>query len=128
MSAEEAHLVAVVAKIAATGANAYGIGELAALAVRPEHYTEVMVMERNAEQFRLGGVASMRFYRVLTRAVADEYANAQWERDRATEGLSGAYVTVDGVVSTVISKPISDDPIALDEGKYSGLQEWSYGI
>lgn len=108
-------------------AHAYTLGGLKKLAQLPALYTEVVVTQRFVEGGRFGGrSSSTRGWRVQTRVVAQSEVNAQRLRAKGEAALLDRRVTVDGLVSTQIKRAISDDPIAPDDGWYSGLSEWHY--
>jgi len=91
----------------------------------PAKYTEVLVTERISEYRRLGGLGC-RSWRLQTRAVAQIEDNAETERAKAAAALEEQFFTVGGVESSAIVRGATDDPIAPDEGWFSGLSEWNY--
>ena len=126
---EEAHGAAVVAALRAQGSAAYDLGELAKLPVKPAHYNEVHITERYplGTDDRYDGTTETRYWRALIRSVGQQYVNAQRERDKAS-ALVGSYLTVSGRTSTQLDLGASTDPIAPDDGWFSGVIELIYAI
>jgi hypothetical protein len=91
----------------------------------PSRYTEVFISERAVPATRVGGIES-RSWRVQTRAVAQIKANAETERAKARDALEEQFFTVGTVESSAITRGATDDPIAPDDGWFSGLSEWVY--
>ena len=91
----------------------------------PAFYTEVFVTERISEYRRIGGIGC-RSWRVQTRAVAQLEDNAEQERAKTVTALEEKFFTVGGVESSAITRGATDDPIAPDDGWFSGLSEWTY--
>lgn len=123
---EKAHLDAVMALLTAADARPYTLGDLKAMDPSPTSYNEVHVMQKFSEGPRRSGAASaVTQWRVLTRAVADSYANAQEMRARAAT-LHEAKITVAGE-EFFIERAVSDEPIAEDgPGWWSGTSEFAY--
>jgi len=107
-------------------ANAYTRQQLEDLAAPPAYYTEVWLSERLAENHRAGGVGPATAWRLITRAVGQYEDSAEEVRRRASARLLEASVTVGSVESTIITRAVSDDPIAPDDGWYSGVSEWQF--
>ena len=97
----------------------------AAAGTLPSKYTEVFVTERAIPAARHGGIES-RGWRVQTRAVAKLENNAEIERAKARDALEEQFSTVGAVQSSAIVRGATDDPIAPDDGWFSGLSEWVY--
>lgn len=97
----------------------------AASGTLPAHYTEVYISERvtNPEYRRVGGI-ECRSWRVQTRAVAKLEDNAETERAKAAAALEERFLTVGDVESSAITRGSTDNPIAPDDGWFSGLSEW----
>lgn len=128
MSAEKDHLAAVIAAMGGSTQGAYSLGDLAKLATLPTSYNEVHVMERLGDGPRRSSEPSTtQQWRVFIRAVSTSYANAQEMRKRSS-ALIGKTVTVDGESSTEIERAVSDDPIAPDDGWWSGTSEFGYAL
>lgn len=129
MSGEAEHVAAVVAALTAAGSTALGVAELAAISPKPTHYNEVHVMERNADAYRVGATNGLRPYRVFVRSVGVYYLDAQRERDIVSEALpEGSVLTVGGVQTSGIRREVSDDPIDLVDGFYTGITERVYAL
>lgn len=122
---EKAHLAAVKALLEAAGAEPMTLQEVKDAEALPLYYTEVMVMQRlGSGPRRTNRPAESTQWRILTRAVALRYANAQEMRKRASV-LHEAELTVDGE-TFYIERALTDDPIAEDDGWYSGASEFTY--
>lgn len=131
MTDEKTHLAAVVAAINAQNGNALTLGDLAKMTSTslPSSYNEVIVMERLPDGPRRSSEPSeVRQWRVFTRAVAQSYPNAQEMRRRAAAGLLGKSLTVAGQPTTELERTASDDPIAPDDGWFSGPSEFGYAL
>lgn len=91
----------------------------------PAHYTEVYISERVTDPRHryVGGIGS-RAYRIQTRAVAKIEDNAETERAKAAAALEERFLTVGGTESSAITRGSTDNPIAPDDGWFSGLSEW----
>jgi hypothetical protein len=91
----------------------------------PAHYTEIFLSERVTESRRVGGIGS-RAWRLQTRAVAKSEDNAETERAKAAAALEEQFITVGGIESSALARGSTDDPIAPDDGWFSGLSEWLF--
>ena len=119
---EKTHLDAVVALI---GSSAYTLQDLKDAPTLPTSYNEVTVMQKFGDGPRRSGAPSaVTQWRILVRSVAQRYANAQ-EMRRLAGTLHEAKVTVAGEVF-FIERAVSDDPIAEDDGWWSGTSEYAY--
>lgn len=124
-----AQRAAVVARLntgPAGSAKAYTVAELDELAVLPDLYTEVHVTERVSEVGRFGGPSDASAWRIFLRFVARDEENAQTMRHRAGANLVDASLVVEGRETTVITRSAADDPIAPDDGWFSGTSEFIY--
>lgn len=125
---EKAHLDAVVALLTAANAVPMTLQQIAdakAKGTLPTSYTEVQVMQRFGSGPRRSGAPSETTQgRILTRAVAEQYANAQEMRRRAGT-LHEAAFTVEGE-TYFIERAVSDDPIHQDDTWWSGVSEYAY--
>lgn len=128
MSSEKAQEAAVIALLDAAKANPRTLDQLAGVADSslPAYYCEVYVTERPVEGHRYGGASDKRAWRVQVRAVARSASNAKQVRAYAHAALFDKTVTVGGVESTPMTHPVGDDPIAPDDGWFSGLSEYGY--
>lgn len=123
---EQAHLDAVKALLTAANAKPYTLAELDALASLPTSYNEVTVSQKvGSGPRRAGAPSQVTQWRVVVRSVADIYGNAQEMRRRAALALDEAKVTVAGE-TYFIERAVSDDPIAEDDGWWSGTSEFGY--
>lgn len=125
MSTEKEHLAAVLALMGGSAQGAYSLGDLDKLTTLPLSYNEVHVMERQPSGPRRTSLPSQTGqWRILVRAVADKFSNAQEMRRRASL-LHEAALTVAGQ-TFYVERPVSDDPIAPDDGWWSGTSEFTY--
>lgn len=133
MSTEAQHLAAVLALMGGAARGAYSLGDLEKYkkdngGALPSSYNEVIVMERVPDGPRRSSEPSETSqWRIFTRAVAQTYGNAQEMRRRAGE-LRGKSMTVAGEPTTEIERTVSDDPIAPDDGWFSGPSEYGYAL
>lgn len=125
MSGEKEHLTAVVTLMQTAGAVPKTLSDLTG-GTLPTKYNEVHVMQRLGDGPRRSGLPSeLTQWRILIRSVAQGYGDAQTARQKASDALHEAKLTVDGVVYFV-ERSISDDPIAPDDGWWSGTSEFTY--
>ena len=123
---EKAHLDAVIALLTAADARPYTLQELKSATSLPAQYNEVTVSQKFGSGPRRSGAPSqVTQWRVVIRAVAQRYGNAQEMRRRAALALDEAKVTVDGE-TYFIERAVSDDPIGEDDGWWSGVSEFGY--
>jgi hypothetical protein len=122
---EKAHLDAVVALLTAANAVPMTLQQIKDAATLPTSYTEVQVKQKyGAGPRRAGAPSEVTQWRILTRAVAQRYANAQEMRQRAG-ALHEAAFTVDGE-TYFVERSATDDPIGEDDGWWSGTSEFAY--
>lgn len=127
---EQANYDAVKALLEAGKAVPMSLGEIKAAekaGTLPPRYTEVYVSEIVLSPVLVGGWSSRSSWRVQTRAVGDTEANARNIRAKAADALHQQRITVDGA-SAVIGRAVSDDPIGEDNGRYTGLSEYTYTL
>jgi hypothetical protein len=123
---EKAHLDAVLAALTAANAEPRTLAQLADAATLPPYYNEVTVSQRlGTGPRRHGAPSESTQWRILTRAVGQKYANAQEMRRRAAVALHEAKLTVGGE-TYFVERALSDDPIAPDDGWFSGTSEYAY--
>lgn len=126
---ESTHLVAVMATLTAAGAVPYDIGKVPGTngnsGAVPQWYTEVSVMRRFGGNPRSTSESGVQGYRITTRTVGNSAANARNTRLKQHAALEEVVLTVDGEPTTPI-KFEGAEPIAPDEGMYSGLTTWTY--
>jgi hypothetical protein len=126
MSDENAHLEAVKALLTAAEAVPMTLQDVKDAATLPKSYNEVMVAQRAASgPRRTGAPSGITQWRILIRSVAQRYGNAQEMRSRADLALQEAKLTVAGE-EFFIERAVSDDPIAEDDGWWSGVSEYAY--
>lgn len=127
---EQANYDAVKALLETAGAVPMSLGEIKAAEkaeTLPKRYTELYVSEVALSPVLVGGWSVRSSWRVQTRAVADTEANARVIRKKAADALHGQRIIVDGV-SAVVGRAVSDDPIGEDDGRYTGLSEFTYTL
>ncbi|GAB3776771.1 hypothetical protein FB382_004394 [Nocardioides ginsengisegetis] len=132
---EEQHATAVMAALTAANAVPLSLSEItrriadpARYGALPKFYTEVTVTRRfNGDGARSGGGSGVRLVRITTRAVAETEANAREMRRRTSDGLEGSSLSVVGFDSTPVEFE-TEDPIAPDDGWFSGLTTWTYAV
>lgn len=131
---EKEHLAAVLAFMGGAAQGAYSVGGLEKYkadhnGALPPSYNEVHVMERLSDGPRRTSLpAQTEQGRILIRSVggpgATGYANAQEMRRRASL-LHESAMTVAGA-TFYVERSMSDDPIAPDDGWFSGTSEFVY--
>lgn len=131
MRNEKAHFDAIQTLLnagpATESASAKSLDEIKQLGTAlPAQYSELYVTERLSEGHRYGGITDKQAWRVQARAVAKSAVNAQEIRKRLHARLREAVITVAGVESTPFLLAVTDDPIAEDNGWFTGLTEYSY--
>jgi hypothetical protein len=124
MPNEQAHSDAVVALLNTLGASAYDLGDVPKTTA--SLYTEVTVTRRFGGEQRGSGEREGQLFRITARQVAKVYQNAQNLRAKSA-GLEGATLTVGGETTTPIEFETAD-PIAPDDGWFSGLETYTYRI
>ncbi len=103
--------------------HGYTVGDLARQ-TPPDAYNEIHVSRRLGEvPRRLGADSDITQWRLITRAVARKYGDAQEMRRRADLVLDEATLVVDGT-QVYVSRDNSDDPIGDDDDWWSGTSEW----
>lgn len=126
---ESSHSTAVRAALTDAGAAPYDLGKVPGTTgnagTLPTWYTETSVMRRFGGNPRSDSRSGVKGYRITTRAVANSAANARNVRDKQHTALEGVVLTVDGKQTTPIEFE-SADPIAADDGLFSGLVTWTY--
>ena len=128
MTSEKEVLDAALLALAAANASGYSLAQLAGLTAKPTSYNEVMVAQKYPDApRRTGGASGTTQWRILTRAVADKYTNAQEMRRRAALALEDQKLTVSGQV-VFVERALSDDPISADDGWWSGMSEFSTAV
>lgn len=119
---------AVIEAINATAGAAYSLAQLSGMTTKPTSYNEVLVAQKYPDSPRRTGSASgTTQWRILTRAVADRYTNAQEMRRRAALALEDSKLTIDGQ-TVFVERALSDDPIGADDSWWSGVSEWSVAV
>lgn len=125
MTSEKDHLAAVVELLGGFAGGAYSVGDLKKLKQLPTKYNEVHVMERLGDgPRRTSRPAQTQQWRILVRAIATEFANAQ-EMRRLASQLHESPLVVTGE-TFYVERAQSDDPIASDDGWWSGTSEFIY--
>ena len=124
MSTEEEQATAIIAALNAAEANPFDYDDIDR-DNPPEQYTEVTVSRRYGGTDRNDSTTGRVGWRITTRAVATTVSNAREMRNRTVAALLYKRVTVGGELTTPIQFE-SEDPIAPDDGMFSGLCTWTY--
>jgi hypothetical protein len=126
---ESSHAAAIRTALDSAGAEPYDTGKVPGstgnAGQMPQWYTEASVTRRFGGNPRATATSGVDGYRILTRAVANSAANARNVRTKQHAALEGVVLTIDGQQTTPITFE-SADPIALDDGMFSGLTTWTY--
>lgn len=126
---ESTHQAALLAALDSAGAVPYDLGKVPGSTGNtgkvPQWYTEVSVSRRYGSNPRVTSASGVQGYRITTRAVANSAANARNVRAKQHAALEETVLTVDGEATTPI-KFESAEPIASDEGMFSGLTTWTF--
>lgn len=93
----------------------------------PDIYVVLTVERRYAGAPRKSGSTTRSGWRVLVRGVGRTVNEARWALTQATEALEDVRIVIDDVASTRITFETST-PIAPDDGRQSGLVEWTYAL
>lgn len=94
----------------------------------PDIYV-VLTLERRyaGDAPRKAGYVSRSGWRVLVRGVGRTVKEARWALVQATSALEDVHLVIDETRSTPITHE-SSTPIAPDDGRQSGLVEWTYAL
>ena len=95
--------------------------------VLPNLYVLITVSRRFGGQPRMCGGRTVHGWRLTTLAVGRTTDEARFIRDATSVALADRTVTVGGVVSTPIRFE-TEQPIAPDGGRQSGLTAWTYAL
>lgn len=111
-----------------TAAASYDIDDVPGLngntGTLPFRYVEIGVSRRYTEPDRGDAMPSFIGYRITTRAVAKNITDARNLRRLTGLALENKALTVSGQTSTPVAFE-TEDPIAPDEDRYSGLTYWT---
>lgn len=127
MSDEEVHAAAVKAVLTTATAAPYDLDDIKATATPPASYTEVTVSRRFGGDDRNAGPKSRTGWRITTRQVAITVSNAREMRKRTHTALEDVRLTVGGKSTSPVEFE-GGEPIGEDDGKWSGLETWTYSI
>lgn len=124
---EEAHIEALrsLLNTALAPHQAYTVQALEDMVALPPQYVELGAMRRFGGTERLVGSPVPRLWRAYTRVVASREVNARRMRSLVSEALEDARLTVGGKTSGPVRLE-AQDPVAPDDGWYSGLTTWTY--
>lgn len=124
---EEAHIEALrsLLNTALAPHQAFTVQALEEMPARPAVYVELGAMRRFGGTERLAGKPVPELWRAYTRVVAQQEVNARRLRGLVQDALEDARLSVAGKASTPVRFE-SADPVAPDEGWFSGLTTWTY--
>lgn len=105
--------------------QAFTVQQLEDATALPQQYVELGVTRRFGGTELLAGSPRPLVWRAYTRAVALREVNARRMRSLVSEALEDARLTVAGKTSGPLRFE-SADPVAPDDGWYSGLTTWTY--
>lgn len=129
VAAEELHAVAVIALLNAAlpaQVRAYDVDEVPA--TRPANYLEVTVSRRFGGEQRSVGSSTHGGWRALVRSVSQvSVSNARKNAEAGRVALESKRVTVSSKKSTPIQFETAD-PIAADDGWWSGVTAFTYAL
>lgn len=93
----------------------------------PAQYVEVIVTRVFGGEVMLDGSVATSGWLIFTRFVAKTVTNAGRLQDRVTTALEGRALVIGDRESTPVTFQ-TEDPIAPDDGWYSGSAQWDYTI
>lgn len=93
----------------------------------PDIYAAVSVERRYTPPRRITAQAGRSGWRVAVRAVGRTVDEARWAQKRVAEALDEAQLTIDGHTTTAFQHESWSDA-EHDDGRYSGLTVYTYGI
>lgn len=122
-----AHAAAIRAALEASGREVFTYTELAKIAPeqRPDNYILFDLSRVFGGAQMNDGTDGTSLWRVGTRAVSDDDENAGVLLDDCRDALEGLCLDVDGSSTGPVTFE-TEIPIAPDDGKYSGLIDWTY--
>lgn len=126
---EQTHAAAVVARLNAVlpaAVRAYSSDDVPA--DKPSKYVEVSVTRRAGGNLRSAAVTATGGWRITTRVVDQvSVANARLTANTVRTAIEFYYLSIGGKTSTPVQFETSD-PIAPDDGWWSGLTAWTYAL
>lgn len=93
----------------------------------PDIYAAVSVERRYMPARRITAQAGRSGWRVAVRTVGRTVDEARWAQKRVAEALDEAQLTIDGLTTTAFQHESWTDA-DYDDGRYSGLTVYTYGI
>jgi hypothetical protein len=105
--------------------KAYRMGDPAIVTDNASAYTEVVISRRFGGIARADSTLDSDLIRAMTRAVAKSQADADNQATKNRAALEYASLSIGGVTTTPIQFE-TEDPVAPDDGWYSGATSWSY--
>lgn len=124
----QANATAILAAINAqfTSTHAYELDKIPS--PRPAEYVEVTLSRRFGGTLRLGGSMNVVGYRITVRAVSQAtVANVRNSLEKCRSALEFKCLTVGGEKTTSIQFE-TEDPVAYDDGHFSGLLTFTYAL
>jgi len=127
-----AHWSAIKALLADTvGDDVYDYGKVPGADGNPGTLPTAFVMLSVDRRFIpsgwLSGRTSATGWRVFCHHVGNTAPNARTVGNWVTAALNEARITVDGIASTPITHETTD-PVAVDDGMFSGQSTWTYAL
>ena len=91
----------------------------------PPIYVTVHLTQRYVGRPSMGGATRGTGWRITTRVVGRTLDEARWARKRVHQALRDRHLVVAGVPTGRVRFE-TEDPIDLDDGRYSGATTWTY--
>lgn len=124
----DAHYTAILAALNAglpAAHKAYRMGDPGIITDASAAYTEVIISRRHGGIARADSTLDSDLIRVMTRVVAKSADNAGVQQTKVRAALEYTALSIGGVTTTPIQFE-TEDPIAPDDGWYSGATDWTY--
>lgn len=94
----------------------------------PTIYVETHLSRRTGAPLRATSTTERTGWRLLTRVVAKTVDEARWARMRVSEAIEQQRLAITDVGSTTRIQVEAEEPIALDDKRYSGATTWTYAL
>ena len=95
--------------------------------ILPTIYAVISVTRRFADDFRFSYARNLVGYRLTTLAVGTTVDSTRWVRDRISAALTDTPLDLNGQPTTPVRFEL-ENPIAWDDGRYSGMTTWIYAL
>jgi hypothetical protein len=124
----DAHAEALKAYLtAAAKCPVLDLDEIRALDSNPARYVELHLQKRYGGQPRLDGSQNSDLRRLSTRVVADGITNGRLIEDRIAAAFQFTLVDL-GDTKTLVSYETGGGDFAWDDGYWSSITDWTFGI